>query len=77
MTTKSTQIVKQISEAYEAQHGEKPDSKFIKMVIEATLHQAMEINNQFVGRRIGEIDLNMIYREEFGISEKKSKKLGI
>jgi hypothetical protein len=34
---------------------------------ECLLKECMELNNQFVGRRIGEIDLDLVYKEHFGV----------
>ena len=36
---------------------------FAKLVVE----ECMKINNQFIGHRIGEIDLDVVYREHFGV----------
>ena len=39
------------------------EEKFAKLVIE----ECMRLNNIYAGRRIGEIDLNLVYKEHFGL----------
>lgn len=31
------------------------------------LRECSKLNNQFIGHRIGEIDLDMVYKEHFGV----------
>lgn len=38
-------------------------SKYAELIIQ----ECMNINDEFVGHRIGEIDLNLAYKEHFGI----------
>lgn len=33
------------------------------------IRECAKVNNQFIGRRIGEIDLDMVYKEHFGVEE--------
>lgn len=37
--------------------------KFAELIV----RECMDLNNQFVGRRIGEIDLDVVYKEHFGV----------
>ena len=38
-------------------------NKFAELIIK----ECSKVNNQFVGRRIGDIDLDMAYKEHFGV----------
>ena len=45
-------------------HGVKlNEEKFAQLVIE----ECMRLNNMYVGHRVGEIDLSLIYKEHFGL----------
>jgi len=37
--------------------------KFAELIV----RECSKLNNQFIGRRIGEIDLDMVYKEHFGV----------
>ena len=37
--------------------------KFAELIVQ----ECAKVNNQFIGRRIGEIDLDMVYKEHFGV----------
>lgn len=37
--------------------------KFAQLIVQ----ECAKVNNQFIGRRIGEIDLDMVYKEHFGV----------
>jgi hypothetical protein len=39
------------------------EEKFAELVIQ----ECMKLNNMYVGSRVGEIDLNLIYKEHFGL----------
>jgi hypothetical protein len=46
--------------SYEAGFDRK---KFAELIVK----ECSKINDQFVGRRIGEIDLDIVYKEHFGV----------
>ena len=39
--------------------------KFAELLVQ----ECSKVNDQFIGRRIGEIDLDMVYKEHFGVEE--------
>lgn len=41
----------------------------IEKFAELIVRECAKVNNQFIGRRIGEIDLDMVYKEHFGVEE--------
>lgn len=47
----------------------KVPSAFIAKFAELIVNECSKVNNQFIGRRIGEIDLDMVYKEHFGVEE--------
>ena len=46
-------------------YGEGNIEKFAELIIQ----ECSKVNNQFIGRRIGEIDLDMVYKEHFGVEQ--------
>lgn len=45
------------------------DSDVLEYFAELIVRECMTINNQFVGHRIGEIDLDIVYKEHFGVEK--------
>ena len=41
----------------------------MKKFAELIVRECAKVNNEFIGRRIGEIDLDMVYKEHFGVEE--------
>lgn len=41
------------------------DTKFAELIV----NECSKVNNQFIGRRIGEIDLDLVYKDHFGVKE--------
>lgn len=39
--------------------------KFAELIVK----ECSKVNNQFIGRRIGEIDLDLVYKEHFGVEK--------
>ena len=39
--------------------------KFAELIV----RECAKVNNQFLGHRIGEIDLDLVYKEHFGVEE--------
>ena len=39
--------------------------KFAELIV----RECSKVNDQFIGRRIGEIDLDLVYKEHFGVEE--------
>ena len=39
--------------------------KFAELIVA----ECSKVNNQFIGHRIGDIDLDMVYKEHFGVEE--------
>ena len=40
---------------------------FYQKFAEAIIRECSKVNNQFIGHRIGEIDLDLVYKEHFGV----------
>ena len=52
------------NELYEADtQRERRDQVFAELIV----RECSKVNNQYVGWRIGDIDLDMVYKEHFGI----------
>ena len=45
------------------------DPEWVKKFAELIVRECSKVNNQYVGRRIGDIDLDMVYKEHFGVEE--------
>ena len=43
----------------------------LEVFAELIIRECMNVNNQFVGRRLGEIDLDVVYAEHFGVKNGK------
>lgn len=46
---------------------DKDTSEAFEKFAELIVQECMKINNQFIGHRIGEIDLDVVYKEHFGV----------
>jgi hypothetical protein len=49
--------------------GTYSEPKFQEKFAELIVRECSKINNQFNGYRIGEIDLDIVYKEHFGVEE--------
>ncbi len=45
------------------------DPEWVKKFAELIVRECSKVNNQYVGWRIGDIDLDMVYKEHFGVEE--------
>ena len=43
--------------------------KAIDVYTELVVQECSKVNNQYVGWRIGDIDLDVVYKEHFGVEE--------
>ena len=46
-----------------------PPDILMKKFAELIVRECSKVNNQYVGWRIGDIDLDMVYKEHFGVEE--------
>lgn len=68
--SKTDDILKKLEKTYQEQ-GKEFDQQLALDTIKLTLNCVMDINSQFIGRRIGEIDLDLVYKDEFKRKKKK------
>ncbi len=55
---------------YESDDGPFIEPEFNKeKFAELIVRECSKVNNQYVGWRIGDIDLDMVYKEHFGVEE--------
>lgn len=65
MTSKITELANESGIGYLSNVHPDMVEKFAELIVK----ECAKINNQFIGRRIGEIDLDMVYKEHFGVEK--------
>ena len=63
------QAMQYAKERLEQTHQAGPDfvNDFREKFAELIVRECSKVNNQYVGWRIGDIDLDMVYKEHFGV----------
>lgn len=69
MNAKINQLIKQSYVTIQTPSGEESTYFSQEKFAELIVRECAKVSNQYVGWRIGDIDLGMVYKEHFGVEE--------